>query len=268
MEIPTVDCYKPYNEMIKSINPNNIFNQTMLPKSFDFDFEEYTYKNFNKEKLKAIKMQIRKYHNIVAIDYEYFFTIVKEKFDLYHPYYFFTPEKLDLSIIPEIFKDLIPYDTFEKYCLCIIKKEDNNKFLLEYNFESFINKYPNVFWIEHSDFNAVLFELIKNYYINDDFFHLDKFVVISDNLETGNMLLNILPKYNYAQRHPDFFLVRNLNFESHMPAGLRYVVADIFVSALMGLSPNEMGLLEAISYNEIEISLDEIPNLPFNQKSR
>lgn len=55
-----------------------------------------------------------------------------------------------------------------------------------------------------------------------------------------------------------------MNFESKMPGGLRYAVSDIFVAALMKLSMNDMGILEAIVYDGLEISKEDILELPFN----
>ena len=113
-------------------------------------------------------------------------------------------------------------------------------------------------------FVKALFELLKHYYIDDRFFHIDKFVIVADDVKTAHLLADILPQYNYEQYHPDVFLVRNMNFESKMPGGLRYAVSDIFVAALMKLSMNDMGILEAIVYDGLEISKEDILELPFN----
>lgn len=252
--------YKTYTEMLNALD--FVSNVDVL--EVDFDFEAFIIPDFNKKKLQKIKKEISKFHNIVVIDYEYLYLKIKEKYELYHPYYYFSLEELDLTVIARVFRELIPEDDFYKYCIVVVKTKDEKKIIDNYDLNDFINKYSNVFCIYNNVFEDVLFELLKQYYINDSFFHIDKFVIITDNSATANLLDTILPKYNYKQRHPDVFLVRNMNFETSMPSGLRYVVSDIFVSAAMKLSLENMGLLEAIAYKEIDINPEDISMLPFN----
>ena len=232
-------------------------------KRFDCDFEFYEARNVNKEKLQDIKREINRFHEVVVIDYEYLYKIIKEKYELYHPYYRFALENLDLSAICRVLHELIPENIFENYCIIVVRNNKKKKLIEGYDLELFLQKYSNVFEIM-DQFEMVLFELLKHYYIDDRFFHIDKFVIAADNAETAKLLIDILPEYNYEQCHPDVFLVRNMNFESKMPSGLRYAVSDIFVAALMKLSIRDMGLLEAIACGELEISKEDIAKLPFN----
>lgn len=170
-------------------------------------------------------------------------------------------EDLDLSAICQVLHELIPEDVFENYCIIVVEDDDEKKLIGGYDLNLFLQKYSNVFEVKGM-FEEVLFELLKHYYIDDRFFHIDKFVIAADNAKTANLLRNILPEYNYEERHPDVFLIRSM-VESQMPGGLRYAVSDIFVAALMKLSMDDMGLLESIAYGDFEIP-EDISKLPFN----
>lgn len=168
---------------------------------------------------------------------------------------------MDLSAICQVLHELIPEDVFENYCIIVVEDDDEKKLIGGYDLNLFLQKYSNVFEVKGM-FEEVLFELLKHYYIDDRFFHIDKFVIAADNAKTANLLRNILPEYNYEERHPDVFLIRSM-VESQMPGGLRYAVSDIFVAALMKLSMDDMGLLESIAYGDFEIP-EDISKLPFN----
>ena len=231
---------------------------------FDYDFEVYGLWDFDKGKLLEIKKEINCFHNLVVVDYEYLYKIIKEKYELYHPYYIFDLKDLNFPAICQVLRELIPKGVFEKYCIIVVRTDNEKKLIDGYDLDLFLQKYPNIFNVVERKFVKALFELLKHYYIDDRFFHIDKFVIIADDDETARLLIDILPEYNYKQYHPDVFLIRNMNFETTMPGGLRYAVADLFVAALMKLSTYDMGILEAIAYGEIEMSKDDISKLPFN----
>lgn len=165
------------------------------------------------------------------------------------------------DLIITVSHELIPEDVFENYCIIVVEDDDEKKLIGGYDLNLFLQKYSNVFEVKGM-FEEVLFELLKHYYIDDRFFHIDKFVIAADNAKTANLLRDILPEYNYEERHPDVFLIRSM-VESQMPGGLRYAVSDIFVAALMKLSMDDMGLLESIAYGDFEIP-EDISKLPFN----
>ena len=166
-----------------------------------------------------------------------------------------------MSAICQVLHELIPEDVFENYCIIVVEDDDEKKLIGGYDLNLFLQKYSNVFEVKGM-FEEVLFELLKHYYIDDRFFHIDKFVIAADNAKTASLLRDILPEYNYEERHPDVFLIRSM-VESQMPGGLRYAVSDIFVAALMKLSMDDMGLFESIAYGDFEIP-EDISKLPFN----
>ena len=235
--------------------------QAANAKQFDFDFEVYGLQDVNTKGLQNIKREINCFHEVVVIDYKYLYEIIKEKYELYHPYYRFALEDLDLSAICQVLHELIPEDVFENYCIIVVEDDDEKKLIGGYDLNLFLQKYSNVFEVKGM-FEEVLFELLKHYYIDDRFFHIDKFVIAADNAKTASLLRDILPEYNYEERHPDVFLIRSM-VESQMPGGLRYAVSDIFVAALMKLSMDDMGFLESIAYGDFEIP-EDISKLPFN----
>lgn len=92
----------PYKTHAQMLNSRDLTKRGDAP-IFDFDFEVFDIPEFDKKKLQKIKENISKFHNIVVIDYVYLHSIIKEKYDLYHPYYYFSIVELDLSVIPQVF---------------------------------------------------------------------------------------------------------------------------------------------------------------------
>lgn len=269
LEVIQAEPYLEHEVMLRFCDPNDVVEHGMLAKQhFDFDFDMFEYKNFDKSILLDIKKCISQYHNIVVINYEYFYEAVKEKMELYTPYYYFEADELDLSVMSDVFASLIPYDDFDKYLVCVVKNNDKPYMIYDYDMDGFWKKYSNVKFLKADDFQGVLFNLLKNYYLNDDFFHLDKFIIVDDDINTMDLLERILPDFNFDDRDPDILLVRNMDAVTKMRGGLRYVVIDILITTMMKLSFGDMGLLEAIAYGEIEVTEDEIANLPFNQYRR
>lgn len=266
LEVVPLAQYMRHEEMIKYCNPKDVAAHGIhAEQQFDFDFDVFEYQNFDKGLLLDIKKSIKSYHNIVLVDYGYFYEAVKEKYELYAPYYDFSLEDLDLSVVNQVFSSLVPYDDFEQYLFCIVRSDGIAHTISDYDMDRFWKKYPNTFFVNTDDFRGVLFHLLKNYYINDEFFHLDKFIIMKDDKGTMKLLEKILPDYNFGDRNPDVVLIRNMNGFTNMSGGLRYVVMDVLVATMMKLSYENMGLLEAIAYGEIPVAEEEILGLPFNR---
>ena len=142
---------------------------------FDYDFEVYGLRDFDKGKLLEIKKEINCFHNLVVVDYEYLYKIIKEKYELYHPYYMFDLEDMNLSAICQVLHELIPKDVFEKYCIIVVRTDNEKKLIDGYDLDLFLQKYPNIFNVVERKFVIALFELLKHYYIDDRFFHIDNY---------------------------------------------------------------------------------------------
>ena len=129
----------------------------------------YGLQDVNTKGLQNIKREINCFHEVVVIDYKYLYEIIKEKYELYHPYYRFALEDLDLSAICQVLHELIPEDVFENYCIIVVEDDDEKKLIGGYDLNLFLQKYSNVFEVKGM-FEEVLFELLKHYYIDDRFF--------------------------------------------------------------------------------------------------
>lgn len=163
MEVLPVERYLPHEEMIKCCNPGDIAAHGAYARQrFDFDFDVFEYPDFDKRLLLDIKKCINNYHNIVLVDYGYFCDVLREKVDLYTPYYYFSLEDLDLSIINKAFASLVPYDAFEQYLFCIVKNSGRVYSISDYDMDEFWKKYPNTYFVNTNDFDGALFELLKD----------------------------------------------------------------------------------------------------------
>ena len=90
--------------------------------------------------------------------------------------------------------------------------------------------------------------MIKNYYLNDKFFHINKMIVVADDSQTNAMLWRILPEYNLEDGDPDIVLIRNINALSAMTIPLKYFPIDAIVSNLFDVSSDEFLKLESLAF--------------------
>lgn len=88
---------------------------------------------------------------------------------------------------------------------------------------------------------------MKQYYINDSFFHLNKFIIMADNCESMEIIDEIIPEFNLSCNDPDILLIRNFNHLTAMNGKLRYIVTDYLIILILGISIKEMGELEALA---------------------
>lgn len=244
--------YIPHHEIIKQASKDDVIKRVKYLE-MDFEFSEVEYKDFDKALVTPIKKIIDKYHNIVLVDYEYLCNSIEEKVNLYKQFRDFNIEDIKLESIVNRFMKQIVEDSFNKYLFCVVKPMNYEKEILDCNMDDYLKKYENLRIIKTNDFindfNGFIFEFMKNYYINDSFFHLDKFIIIADNQEVAQLLDVITPRFNFGCDNADIFLVRNINGLSKMNGALRYMGIDYVVVAILGLSIEEFGWLESLSYN-------------------
>lgn len=221
--------------------------------TMDFDFSVMKYSDYDSVNIALLKNNISNYHNQVLIDYSYFCKVLEEKIKLYEQYHDFDLEEMNLESLINVFTRQIVADSFEKYCFIVVLQENHSKIINSYDIINFFRKYPNVYFIESAnymhDFNGTIFELMKQYYINDNFFHLDKFIIMTDNAESMNLLYEITPEFNFSCMNPDILLIRNLNGLTNMDGRLRYIVSDYLLFSILGLSLEEVGELDTHVYN-------------------
>ena len=251
MEVLPVN-YISHEESLKLCNKDDVIKRAEY-EELDFDFSEMEYKDFDTSMLIPIKKIINEYHNIVLIDYHYFCDAIEEKINLYKPFRTFNISDLNLDRIINIFMKQLVEDDFDKYLFCAIKSTNYTKEILGCNIDDYFKQNHNFHIIStekiRSDFNGLLFQIMKNFYINDSFFHLDKFIIISDDADSRSIMDMIIPKFNFSCNNPDILLVRNINGLTEMNGELRYIAIDYIIAAILGLSMDEFGQLESLAYD-------------------
>lgn len=242
------------------IEHSKIIEGLNLPKNqldMDYDLNNIYFKGIKSELFKEVKEQIGIYHNLVMIDFRYFCDAIKEKIDLYRPYINLNIEKIRLSELVKSFMKQIVEDEFDKYLLVFIR--DEKKICIdEFDMDDIINRNQNCILIEGcKQFDGAVFDILKNYYLNDKFFHLDKLIIMADDKNTDEILYSFLPKFNFDEENPDILLVRNFNDFTNMYGKIKYIAIDILVVKMLGLSMEEYGLYDSMAYgfmdkNDIE----------------
>lgn len=248
MELEVVrDRYMPHDEVNLLCDPVDV-KRVNNKKKMDFDFNEFEYNNYDKSKLQNVKKTIDKYHNLVLIDFSYFCDAINEKITLIKSVRECSPEQLNLAAIVDSFlKQIIP-DEFIKYRIIVIKDNKDNRIISGCDMKEYFLNYSNCIVIDSNDFSydlcGTLFQLMKNFYLNDTFFHLDKFIIMSDNIDINSILIKITPEFNFANSNPDIILVRNMNHFTNMDGRFRYLVIDYLIIAMLGISLDEFGKIE------------------------
>lgn len=249
IELPSIPV--PYISHESALLSCDIHSEKVVSENLhmDFDFSAHEYNNYDSSAVRIIKNRIRNFHNLVLIDYRYFYNTFKDVYNRYNGIREMNIEQIDLATIVSLFTVQIADKNFKNYLLVFVKPVAMDSSIEEYSLENIISQNSNCVFIEVNDFSGdfcgTLYQLMKNYYLNDDFFHLDKFVLIADNPKVNDLLLVIAPQVNYCDPHPDILLVRNLNGETEMDGCLRYAVMENWVAALFGISLDEMGELDA-----------------------
>lgn len=249
IEIPAFSV--PYISHERALLSCDIRNEKVVSENLymDFDFSAHEYNNYDSSAVRIVKNMVRNFHNLILIDYRYFYNTFKEVYNRYSGIREMNIEQIDLATIVSLYIGQIAEKDFTKYLLVFVKPSAMDSSIEEYSLENIISQYTNCVFIEANDFSGdfcgTLYQLMKNYYLNDNFFHLDKFVIIADNPEVNELLLVITPQVNYCDPNPDILLVRNLNGDTAMDGCLRYAVMENWVAALFGISLYEMGELDA-----------------------
>ena len=239
--------YMSHDEVNLLCDPDDI-KRVNNEKNMDFDFNEFEFKNYDKSKLRDVKKTIDKYHNLVLIDFSYFCDAINEKITLIKSVRECSSEQLNLAAIVDVFlKQMVP-DEFIKYRVIVLKDNKDNRIISGCDMKEYFLKYSNCIVIDSNDFNydlcGTLYQLMHNFYLNDAFFHLDKFIVVSDNIDINSLLIRITPEFNFTNNNPDIILVRNMNSLTNMDGRFRYIVIDYLVITMLGMSMDEFGKIE------------------------
>lgn len=228
----------------------------------DFDFTVYKFPIFDTGLIIPIKRIISNYHNIVVVDYHFMSDVCKEVFNRYSCLKDLDIQLFDISTLVSQFLRQVAESDFNKYLFIFVKDIQRTELLNGVDFSSILAKYDNVQFIEVQNFEndlcGAVFQLIKNYYINDRFFHLDKFILVADNRLMNALLCEIIPEFNFCNRNPDFILVRNINHDTQMDGRFLYIVIDYWLITAFGINMDELGELDFLleQLDEINQNMD------------
>jgi hypothetical protein len=110
------------------------------------------------------------------------------------------------------------------------------------------NNYNNLFIIEDSNHHYLamnISSMVKNYYLNESFFHLDKLILFCDDEEVDG-ILQLAPQSNYEMENVDIILIREINGLTKMDGRFRYTVSDYMIGAMFGLTYEEVAYAESL----------------------
>lgn len=114
------------------------------------------------------------YHNLVLVDFHYFYSVCNEIYGRYHKLHDIDVSKMDLRPLVSLFLNQIAENDFDKYLLVFVKEVGRSECLDGVDLSCLLTTYKNVEFIEvpnfETDLCGTLFLLFKNYYLNDRFF--------------------------------------------------------------------------------------------------
>lgn len=227
---------------------DKISNMSFDDETFDIDLRAAKL-DFEKKLYSDLNDNVSKYKNIILVDYEFFCEILNEKYSMYSKHGV-TMDEFCLPLLIKQFLKQIASDNFEEYCIYVIKKAKSNFVIGGVSITNLFNEYDNCYIVDANqqnysiEFSGVVLELIKNYYHNDDYFHLDKLIICADNQELDTVL-ELVPRINIELEKPDIILIRNFNRLTNMDGRFRYVVIDYAISFMFGLTMDEIGYYES-----------------------
>ena len=216
--------YLPFNKICTSAL-EQLHNIKVLI-GYDFDFVSLDCTTFNKEHIKLIRKNIFDFYNIVVIDYDFFCQkILKNNIDFYNTYDFdLTHMYLDNLLSHCLQNDLgVEYSKIK----IIVIKDSHDEIINNINITSWFKTYHNCSFIitetKEKDMAELLIYWIKEYYINEKYFHLGQNVLIADNKTLGEILELLVPLGRRHLSNADWILVRMNNDETSMPGDFNYV---------------------------------------------
>ncbi|MGP1906803.1 hypothetical protein ACTSEZ_01440 [Metabacillus sp. JX24] len=230
-------------EFINQLNLEEVVRD--LDQIYDLDFQ---YINIIGEAAidEVIPQHISNYRNIVVIDGKYLDTLINEK----TPYYKQINENISLTLEPIVskFSNEIASDIFEDYAIFILVTDKVSEYLNTVLFDEWKNCYSNLFIIKDPNphyLSVNVFSIVKSYYLNESFFHIDKLILYCDD-EDVDGILQLVPQSNFEMENVDIILIREINGLTKMDGRFRYTVADYMIGAMFGLAYDEIAYAEGL----------------------
>lgn len=182
-------------------------NKILEPKGYILETAGSTYLSFDKVCLDVVK-QLRKAKCLVGYD-----------FDL---------SKMHLEVLLRHCLQNDYYVEYSKIKIIVVKNENEDDFTINgINIASWFQTYHNCSFIitnnKEKDLAQLLIYWIKEYYINEKYFHLGMNVLMADNTILGQILDLLIPHERRYQKAADWILVRMNNNETSMSGDFNYV---------------------------------------------
>ncbi len=222
---------------------------------FDYDLRAKEF-SVKEEILNIIGSNVQTYKNIIFMDYDFMCNLIEEKFNLYKKHNIKLND-FDFSKLVTSFIRSVASDSTEDYIIYIIKSESSERYIDDVSFnELFKSKIKCEFIeIEENDYekmlSSIIYEVLKKYYYDEDYFYLDKIILICDNVYVNDVLC-YMPYSNFTDEEYDIILVREMNGLTNMDGRFRYVVIDYAIAYMFGLTSMEISAFES------GIDLDEL----------
>lgn len=193
---------------------------------YDFDFVTLDCSSFNKDHIRMIRNNIEDFYNIVVIDYEFFCQKILEENLAFYKNYHFDLTQMHLELL---LRHCLQNDYYVEYSKIkiIVFKSTNDYIINDINITSWFQAYHNCSFIvtenKEKDLSQFLIYWIKEYYINEKYFHLGMNILVTDNQVLGQILDLLVPLERRDAQSADWVLVRRNNSETSMSGSFNYV---------------------------------------------
>lgn len=229
--------YIPRSQLIEQVD--NIWDITHNYEHFDYPLENI---QIDFEIVKYLKNGLEEYENLIIVNFEYLENKITELRDYYEGLNVqFESSKL-LKELSEFLKKEWGIDKFE------ILIFDKNNGLCYDNDEMEEIKIEN-----NSEFVGFVHKLLHSYYIEPEYFHLNKIFIIDDE-DYFNGLFEILPDYNRSRDEADIFMLKNPSFNSKVLYSPFYYDINMLFARLAGLSYEDLGLWSPAEYTKEDLN--------------
>ncbi|WP_256816425.1 hypothetical protein [Cytobacillus sp. Bac17] len=233
---------------------NNLDDVHDKDKIYDIDLNEYKIVICNRIDIDPI--YLNKLSKLVLIDFEFLFKSFKKR------YFHFIDLNLDIS-------NIYVLDALNKYIYALNNENIDNNFLIFYSNENsykfnnidllklFRAQITNASWYNFDRKNYALnvysntCKLLQDYYLNEDYFGLNKLILVMDNKEL-NEILSLMPAYNWDPMEADIILIKSHKLETKIKEPITYYIIDQIIDEMFNISPYNSSLWDSYKGTDYE----------------
>ncbi|MBO2945613.1 hypothetical protein JJQ72_16665 [Paenibacillus sp. F411] len=246
----------PYISREDLLNMYNIEDVMDMNETYDFDLDEIDI-NIPNNLIRSINIdKFAEIDDVLIIDFQYLFTKIKERLDHYKGLNI----KLNASNISKAFTKFMGRYTAENSLKqYIIYYSNGEDYIIdgENILTNFISSIENVISFEFSNDNYYLGVVantsifLKEYYVNEKYFGIDKICKVLDNTPI-NQILELLPTSNYNPEETDLILIRNHKYETNIKVPIVYYVVDYLIDDMFNITQDNALLWDSYKGTEEE----------------